>query len=193
MRTWGGLRVRAGRKPVLERAGVPHRSRELFERLPVHVTFRLARNVYNLRSQRSFTALKSAFRGAADRFGVRIVHFSVQGNHMHVIVEAEDTSSLCRAMKGLSVRIARRMNQMMGRKGRVLGDRYHSHVLRTNREARNAVAYVRENHRKHMAQAGKPFTGPWVDPFSSWANVLVLPTPQTSLLKHSAGTSAGFG
>ncbi len=185
---WGGKRLGAGRKPTGKRAGVPHRSREALRLpLPVHVTFRVANTVYNLRSQRSFSALKIAFAGAADRFGTRIVHFSVQGNHLHVIIETKDTTSLCRAMKGLAVRIARRMNRMMGRKGRVIGDRYHAHVLRTHREAQNAVAYVRENHRKHMAQAGKPFTGPWVDPFSSFANVMVLPEPQTLLLRQCPG------
>ncbi len=188
MARWGGKRLGAGRKPQGKLAAVPHHARERFERcFPVHVTFRMAGTVYNLRSQRSFSALKRALGDAADRFGTRVLHFSVQGNHMHVIVEADDTTSLCRAMKGLAVRIARRMNQMMGRKGRVIGDRYHTHVLRTNREARNAVAYVRENHRKHMAQAGKPFTGAWTDPFSSWANVLALPIARTSLLKHATG------
>jgi REP element-mobilizing transposase RayT len=172
MQTWGGARLGAGRKPAGKRAGVPHRSREPFERLPVHVTFRMAQNVYNLRSQRSFNALKMAFRGAADRFGVRIVHFSVQGNHMHVIVEADDRPSLYRAMKGLSVRIARRMNTMMGRKGRVLGDRYHTHVLRTKREVRNAVVYVRENHRKHGMAMPRALS---IDPFCSWARSIDLP------------------
>lgn len=188
MNGWGGKRIGAGRKPEGKRAGVPHRARERFQRCaPVHVTFRMASTVYNLRSQRSFAALKRALGDAADRFGTRVLHFSVQGNHVHVIVEANDTGSLCRAMKGLSVRIARRMNQMMARKGRVMGDRYHAHVLRTNRETRNAVRYVRENHRKHMAQASKPFTGAWTDPFSSWSNDLVLPSPRTSLLKYATG------
>jgi REP element-mobilizing transposase RayT len=165
---------------------VEHRPREQFHGLPVHVTFRVARGVYNLRSQRSFAALKIAFRGAANRFDVHIVHFSVQGNHMHVIVEAKDRASLYRAMKGLAVRVAKRMNRMMNRKGQVIGSRYHTHVLRTKRAARNAVVYVRENHRKHgMARGGRPCTGPWVDPFCSWANELPLPKPRTWLLDTS--------
>lgn len=142
----------------------------------------MAHDVYSLRSQRSFNALKAAFSGAADRFGVRIVHFSVQGNHMHVIVEADDRPSLYRAMKGLSVRIARRMNKMMRRKGRVLGDRYHTHVLRTKREARNAVAYMRENHRKHGMAVPRALK---VDPFSSWGCSIDLPTPRMSLFDTS--------
>ncbi len=101
---------------------------------------------------------------------------------MHLIVEAKDRASLYRAMKGLAVRIAKRMNRMMNRKGRVIGDRYHTHVLRTKRAARNAVVYVRENHRKHgMARSAS--TG--LDAFSSWANVLALPKPQTWLLDTS--------
>jgi REP element-mobilizing transposase RayT len=140
---------------------------------------RTASNVYNLRSQRSFNCVRGALKHGADRFGVRIVHFSVQGNHMHFIVEADDVASLYRAMKGLAVRFARRMNTMMGRKGRVLGDRYHSNVLRTWRAAHNAVAYVRHNHRKHMAQVGQIIAATWIDPFSSFAGHVPLPAPRT--------------
>ena len=93
----------------------------------------MASKVYNLRSQRSFNALKRAFNGGKDRFSTRIIHFSVQGNHIHMIVDSSDTGSLGRAMKGLGVRIAKQMNRMMDRRGRVIGDRYHAHILRSHR------------------------------------------------------------
>src|SRR5437867_2278926 len=94
-RTWGGKRAGAGRKPKGSRPAVPHRSRPVFGRpLPVHVTMRMAPHVYNLRSRRSLGVIVRALLVAADRFGVRVVQFSVQGNHIHWLVEAADTTSL---------------------------------------------------------------------------------------------------
>jgi REP element-mobilizing transposase RayT len=142
----------------------------------------MADNVWNLRSQRSFRRLKSSIEGGKSRFGTRINHFSVQGNHVHLIVETPDAESLGRAMKGLEVRIARRMNAMMDREGQVIGDRYHASLLRTHRAAWRAVRYVRENHRKHFAPKENWRQGTTTDFFSSWAGHIVLPRPTTRLL-----------
>ena len=146
-RTWGGKRAGAGRRPkVAGRPGVPHRPRpEWARRLPVHITLRMAPEVYNLRSRRSFRAIELALRLGADRFDVRMTSFSVQGNHMHLLVEAPSRTALARAVKGFSVRVAKGLNKMMRRTGRVLGDRYHAHVLRTPTEVKRAIAYIRKN------------------------------------------------
>src|SRR5450755_5039198 len=107
-RTWGGKRKNAGRKPRSDRAGVSHLAREHFERtLPVHVTMRVAAHVYNLRSRRSFSVIGRALAKAAVRFGVCIVRYSVQGNHVHLVVEAASHESLSRAMQGFSIRVAK--------------------------------------------------------------------------------------
>jgi len=186
MRTWGGKRKRAGRKPKGEQAGVSHKTRPAFTRTtPVHVTLRMAQGVFNLRSKRSFRVVEKALLHAADRFGVRVVQFSVQGNHMHFLVEAPSHAALSRAIKGLSVRVAKGMNLMMGRKGvRVMGDRYHARLLRTPTEVKRVVHYIRHNHRQHMAQVGKQLAPGWVDPYSSDSPDLrvVLPRPETWLL-----------
>lgn len=182
----GGKRRGAGRKPNGEKAGVSHLVRPQFTRaLPVHVTLRMARHVYNLRSRRSFSVIGRAIARAAERFGVRIVLFSVQGNHVHLVVEAADTASLARAMQGFSIRVAKGMNRVMSRRGRVLADRYHAHPLRTPTEVRRAVAYVRENHHKHMAEIGNPVPRGYVDPFASAGAGLALPNPRTWLLRSA--------
>ncbi|HEY2367265.1 MAG TPA: transposase [Polyangiaceae bacterium] len=143
----------------------------------------MARHVFDLRSRRSFSIIGRALAVAAERFGMRIVQFAVEGNHIHLVVEAESSESLSRAMQGLSIRIAKRMNAMMRRRGAVFGDRYHAHVLRTPTEARRAVAYVRNNHRKHMAQVGQVRSRSYVDPLSSDAGVVSLPRPRAWLLR----------
>jgi REP element-mobilizing transposase RayT len=115
----------------------------------VHITLRVVAEVASLRTKQKLDALKRAFRAGSDRPGFRLVHFSVQGNHMHLLVEAAGRDALSRGVKGLEVRVARRLNQLVRRRGRVFGDRYHAHQLKTPREVRAALAYVLLNHRRH--------------------------------------------
>src|SRR6185436_6771836 len=107
-RTWGGRRKGAGRKKGPS-AGVPHRARPpLASRFPVHVVLRVAPRVWNLRARRCFQPFAAELYKASPH--VRVVEFSVQGNHAHLIVEAADAPALSFGVKGLSVRLARRLN-----------------------------------------------------------------------------------
>jgi REP element-mobilizing transposase RayT len=183
----GGKRKRAGRTPkIAGHPGMPHTMRPCFARTtPVHVTVRVAQGVYNLRSKRSFRVVEGALYHAADRFDVRVIQFSVQGNHIHFLVEARNKTALSRAIQGLSIRFAKAMNRMMGRKtGRVMGDRYHARLVRTPTETKRVIHYIRDNHRQHMAAIGNLLPPGWVDPFSSDSLELqiVLPAPETWLL-----------
>ncbi|TMA19892.1 MAG: hypothetical protein E6J84_03315 [Deltaproteobacteria bacterium] len=135
---WGGARAGAGRKRKGARRNVPHRTRSGFTRGALHVTVRLRKEVWNLRTHRCFRALRYAFERGCARFGFRLIDFSVQGSHIHFIVEAPDQLALTRAMKGLEVRMARALNRVMQRRGAAFADRYHAHLLRTPTEARHA-------------------------------------------------------
>ena len=120
----------------------------------------MAPTVWNLRSRRAWTALAPAIYGSV-RDGFRVVHFAIMGNHVHLIVEASNEVRLARGMQGLGVRIAGRMNRMMGnRRGRVVGDRYHARILRTPSEVRNVRRYLLTNAEKHFSVRGP-------DPYAS--------------------------
>jgi REP element-mobilizing transposase RayT len=108
--------------------------------------------------------LEEAFREARERYGVRVIHYTIQGNHLHLLVEAENSAALSRAMQGLAIRIAKRLNALAGRRGGVFADRYHAHALATRREVANAVRYVLGNYRHHTQEHLPP---KWDDPFSS--------------------------
>lgn len=159
-----------------------HKSRARFEKpTPVHVTLRVRNEVWNLRSGRSWKRLRHAFAASCGRFGMRLIHFSIQGNHIHLIVEADSHESLSRAMQGLCVRIAKALNAMMERRGRVFADHYHSHLLLTPTQLVNAIRYVLENHTHHFGETG-------VDPFSSAAlrpgeREIILGSPRGWLLR----------
>jgi REP element-mobilizing transposase RayT len=117
----------------------------------------------SLRYNDEHALLKEAF-ARSTRESFRVVEYSVQSNHLHLLVEARDAESLGRGMIGLSVRIVRRLHKLWGSFGKLFADRYHARVLRTPREVRNALVYVINNARKHGAwKAGH------VDPYSSGA------------------------
>jgi len=137
----------------------------------VHVTLRAVREVGYLRAKKPFAVIREAMKAArqSEREGFRLVHFSVQGNHLHLIVEAEDAKTLGRGMQGLCIRIARGVNRLLRRRGKVFSDRYHRHDLESPRETRNALAYVLQNHRKHEFERGERCPRGWTDPCSSAA------------------------
>jgi len=152
-RPHGGRRRGAGRKPRGARPLVSHGTRgPLSGREPVLVTMKVLPRVWNLRARSVFARIVPALFAARERLGCRLVHFSVQRDHLHLVVEAADPRSLSRAMQGLAVRIARRVNRMMKRRGKVFADRFHERVLRTPRQVRNALQYVLGNARKHGVQ-----------------------------------------
>ena len=149
-RTHGGARKGAGRPPKGAAAGVSHLSRPVLSRHhPVHVTLAVAHGIESLRGSAMFRAIRSALAGARDRFGFRLVHFSVQRDHVHLLAEASDRRALSRGMQGLSIRVAKAINRRLERRGSVFADRYHARALKTPREARFALRYVLLNARKH--------------------------------------------
>jgi hypothetical protein len=152
-RTWGGRRSRSGRKRIHSK-GVAHRTRETVNiRRPVHVNFRYK---INIRNKELLKILKRALFNSR-RMGLRILHYSVQRNHMHFILEADDNRILESGMRSLTITLAKGINQ-----GSIQIKRYHLHVLKTVRVARNAIRYVLFNEQKHT---GKKVVG--LSPYSS--------------------------
>ena len=150
-----------GRPKNLE-SGVSHFTRAKVSRHePQHVTVRLREGLPSLRSVAALHVLRRIFGEARDRLSMRICHWSIQSNHIHMIVEAEDSSSLSRGMNGLLTRISRGVNRLLGRTGRFFADRFHARALTCPRAVRNALAYVLRNAAHHGLRAGP------VDDFSS--------------------------
>jgi len=152
---WGGRRIGAGRKPAPMRSD-PHRMREpLASRHPCHVTLRVRAGCPSLRTRSFLREFESSLRIGCNRHGFRIVHWSVQSNHAHFVVEAASAHALGCGLRSLGARFARAAHRAFAISGSVLADRSHVRVLRTPREVRNAIAYVLLNARKHAAEFGR--------------------------------------
>jgi REP-associated tyrosine transposase len=184
-RGWGGRRSGAGRKRGPE-PRVPHRRRDrLAARFPAHVTIKLLPGLPSLRSMHLVRALERSFAAACDRGDFRLVHYSLQTTHAHLLVEATDPGALARGMMAIGARLARALNRTFGRFGRVLAERFHARILRTPREVRNALAYVLLNARRHARHL---WTGLRVDPASSgrwfdgWGRQPLLDRPRPTVM-----------
>ncbi len=166
---WGGAREGAGRKAAA-RPRVWHRGgREFPKAHPGLVTIRVRGDVPSLRTLRFIREIERSLRETLKRRDFRVVHYSLQHDHVHLLVEAEGAAALSKGMKSLAARLARAVNRVFDRRGAVLDGRYHHRALGTPREVRAALAYVLLNVRKHAQQrAPTPRdSGLGVDPASS--------------------------
>jgi hypothetical protein len=125
-------------------------------------------DVPSLRLARIVDEIERTFAVGCERPGFRLVHYSLQDNHAHLIVEAQDHEALGRGMNAIGARLARAVNRAADRSGRVLADRYHHHVLGTPREVHRALRYVLLNARKHALKGNDKRAGVVrLDPASS--------------------------
>ncbi len=109
---------------------------------------RCVRNVPSLRSQRITNMITKIIRASVAR-GIRLLEYTIQHDHLHLMAEAEHKTKLARGMQYLFSRIALTLNRMVKRKGSVFRDRHHRHVLKTPTEVRRVLVYILFNSRKH--------------------------------------------
>jgi REP element-mobilizing transposase RayT len=176
-RTHGGRREGAGRPRG--RHTVAHRKRpEHRDYFPVHVTMRARGGLPPFREEALASIVRGAIR-ATSLAWFRVIHFSIQSNHLHLIVEANDTVSLSRGMQSLNARIARRINRTLDVRGRLWRERYHARSLESPRSVRNALVYVLMNAKKHGVASGIDSfsSAPWFDGFAGGAPLRVHGSP----------------
>ncbi len=170
-------------RPPKRGAGLPHTRRPAVDpRHPHHVTVRVRRGTWSLRSQRSFARIAGALDAVRGREGFRITHFSVQGNHLHLLAEATNRRAMSNGLRALLIRIAKRINAMMGASGPRFADRFHERALTGRTQVRNALRYVIHNRAVHLERLGKPAPRD-PDPFSSLVRGELASAPETLLLK----------
>jgi REP element-mobilizing transposase RayT len=162
-----GRRHRAGR-PRSKDSGIPHTRREEFSlKHPLHVTLKICEGLPSMRKRRAFKAVMRSFAGGKlgvkDKGGFRLTQFAVLGNHIHLMVEADSREHLASAMGGLTTRLARALNKVWQRSGKVFAARYHDVVLNSPSRVKNALNYILHNGRKH----GIGGLERWLDPCSS--------------------------
>ena len=174
LNTWGGKRKGAGRPAKGKRSSERHEQRpEHDPRHPVHVTLRVERAVGTLRRRDAYHAMRKAMYATLERQDFRIVHISLEADHVHLLAEADHKTALSRGMQGFEIAGARYINAVVSkargarRRGRVFADRFHARAITSPRAARHALSYVFNNWRKHKQDRGIDSMFWDVDYFSS--------------------------
>ena len=152
---------------------------------PGHVTMRLRAGLPTMRSPRVYRALERIFRIANDRLGMRICHFSVMSNHIHMLIDSNNQELVSRAMQGLCIRIAKALNRGWKRAGQIFDSRYDLRWIPSVMGVRRVVRYVLQNARKHGVRLpdGTP------DPYSSarwhrWDEDICRPMRGAPVVQH---------
>jgi len=165
----GGPRLGAGR-PRGARPRVRHRPRErIYAHVPVHVTIRLRHGLPSIRQPRFVRRFRTSLSEACVQHGFRVVEYSIQRDHVHLLIEAQSNRSIACGMKSVGARIGKLANRLFARRGAVLDGRYHVRPLRTPLQVRHALRYVLLNHRHHGGSRCRPSRSgiPTADPASS--------------------------
>ena len=157
----GGKRRGAGRPKKGYRASEPHKKRPTIKRYqPVHIVLRAVAEIGSLRTWHLYRAVRTALLATMGRADCRIVHISIQGTHIHLLVEADNRIALARGMQAFQISAAKHINAALTadginpRRGTVFPDRYHARIITSRKDARHALAYVLNNwrhHREHRA------------------------------------------
>jgi hypothetical protein len=142
-----GRRVRADRQGLGFQAHVARPAHD--SRHPVHVTMRRVRLGPSFRAELARRAIEAELYAVKAR-DVRVVHYSIQDNHLHLMVEGANRADLGRQMKLLFSRIAMAVNRIARRTGKLFADRHHRHELKTPTEVRRALVYILFNNRKYQ-------------------------------------------
>ena len=117
-----------------------------------------------------YLVLREATIVTAKREDFRIVHMSIQQEHIDMVVETDSKAALSNGIRGFSISAAHQINKTitargLRRTGRVFADRYHARPLTGPRAVRNALAYGLANWRRH-GEDRAPFARTWrVDPW----------------------------
>ena len=156
---------------------------------PLHVTLRTVKRVGRLRTAAVYRAVREAMIVMLARETCRIVHLAIQHNHVHLIVEAENRKALSKGMQAFQISAAKHINAEISKgklkgiswyeakrrglvtgerkKGQVFADRYHEEAITSPRQARNAIAYVLNNWRKHKEHYDQRARTWQIDPFAT--------------------------
>lgn len=164
MKNWKG----AGRKAKVDK-GIRHTKREEFFRpSSLHLTIKVRKTSAEIKSKAVLKVLHRAILRARSK-GLRMIHYTLEYDHVHLLVEASSNQQLHSGMQAFGICFAKGINKVKGRKGNVYKHRYHLHLLRSAREVKNVLHYILKNGIKH----GRTYCA--VDPFNSMLKENLIP------------------
>lgn len=150
----------AGRKAIHDRA-IRHTERPKFKNArSLHLTIKVRENKADIKSIKLLKALHHAIKRAR-LMKLKIIHYTLEYNHVHLLVEADTHHALHRGMQAFGISFSKAINKTKRLKGTVYKHRYHFRQICSSRELKNVLHYIFHNGIKH----GR--TSSLIDPFNS--------------------------
>ena len=152
IKTHGGPRRGAGRQRAGEKR-LAHVARpKLSEKIPSHITLKFKKDVPNLRCEAFLLEFTRAIRKAKAK-GLAVTQFSIESNHIHMLIEVKSNDTLKRGLLSLQGCVTWGLRRVFKYFGEVFVDRFHLHAIKSPREMKHALGYVIFNHAKHCGIA----------------------------------------
>lgn len=105
-------------------------------------------NKADIQNKRILKALHHAIRKARAKT-LKVVHYTLEYNHIHLLVEVESHVHLGKAMQAFGISLAKNINKAKAIKGSVYKHRYHLRKITTPAELKNVLHYIFSNGVKH--------------------------------------------
>lgn len=138
----------AGR-PRIHDPGISHRKRPCLKKpSSLHLTIKVKRIKAEMKNRTVLILLKRAILNARKQ-GLRIIHFSLEYDHVHLLVEAADNLVLGKGMQAFGVTLSKAINRLKKLNGEVYKHRYHFRKITSTRELKVVMNYIFSNGMKH--------------------------------------------
>ncbi|MGZ3787001.1 MAG: transposase [Bacteriovorax sp.] len=129
--------------------GIRHTSRPFLKKpSSLHLTVKIKKNKAEMKNKSVFSLLKRAILNAR-RQGLKVIHYSLEYDHVHLLIEAENNHILGKGMQAFGGTFSKAINRMRKLKGGVYKHRYHFRKISSARELKNVMNYIFTNGLKH--------------------------------------------
>lgn len=147
------LNMKGAGRPAKHDRGIRHIARDEFKRLTVlHLTVKIDRTKAGLKNKQTLKLLWHAIKKARLK-GLKIVHYTLEFDHVHLLVEADNKAVLGTGMQSFGITLSKGINKLKGLKGQVFKTRYHFRKLRTPTEVKKVIHYILGNSIKHKSSS----------------------------------------
>lgn len=129
---------------------MPRASRYMKEGYTFHLTHRCHDRRYLLRFARDRNAYRKWLREAVLRYSVPVYSYCITGNHVHLIVHADDKERVGLMMHLVAGAFAQQLNKRKGHEGSIWEHPYHCTIVQDGQHLLHCLRYVSLN----MVRAG---------------------------------------
>ncbi len=138
----------AGR-PALNDPGIRHTKRPLLKKpTSLHLTVKIKKNKAEIKNKSVLAILKRSILNAR-RQGLRVIHYSLEYDHVHLLIEADNNHILGKGMQAFGVTFSKAINRLKKLTGEVYKHRYHFRRISSSKELKNVMNYIFTNGVKH--------------------------------------------